>query len=583
MIRKSLLVTLLAVIPFVIAVAEEEVKFPKIDRKPKPASWKKGEIKSIAKYDPNSRNPFQVDLRAGDVSKLDLRDSLEDLQYADFDDRTVWPNANRMPKGFDIKRIMELGKNPGLGVRQLHKQGVTGKGVGVAILDQALLVDHKEYADRLRFYEEINIQRKSQAQMHGPAVASIAVGKTVGVAPEADLYYIAEQHGNRKNNEFEWDFTYLAQAIERILEINEQLAADKKIRVISISVGWNPKRKGYQEVSLAAQKARDAGMLVVCSSVEQVHGFKFHGLGRKSLADPDVFESYEPGLFWKKSYYSGIRTIGAKYLLIPMDSRTTASPSGSDEYVFYRSGGWSWSIPYIAGVYALASQVEPTVTPDRFWVLAMKTGRTIELEHGAEKKKFGVIIDPAKLIESLKAGKLADSKELEAALKEYKSESIDQTDIEFGRELNARIAKIDINKATREDIIKIFGKPLAYLWGSDFFTEDQLPDRYIMQYPTRFSFFIANGGIVEIRFHEPGYKFRDALEVGATVEETFEILGPPLETVQGRPDKFKEGVLYIDIDGRKGYSYYQNAKQKVRLFFADDEVRALFLTRGSKR
>ena len=28
------------------------------------------------------------------------------------------------------------------------------------------------------------------AQMHGPAVSSIAVGKTVGVAPEADLYYI---------------------------------------------------------------------------------------------------------------------------------------------------------------------------------------------------------------------------------------------------------------------------------------------------------------------------------------------------------------------------------------------------------
>ena len=32
--------------------------------------------------------------------------------------------------------------------------------------------------------------------MHGPAVASIAVGKTVGVAPEADLYYISSVNGS---------------------------------------------------------------------------------------------------------------------------------------------------------------------------------------------------------------------------------------------------------------------------------------------------------------------------------------------------------------------------------------------------
>ncbi len=55
-----------------------------------------------------------------------------------------------------------------------------------------LLVDHQEYRDRIRLYEEINIDKGTPAQMHGAAVASIAVGKTVGVAPEADLYYIAK-------------------------------------------------------------------------------------------------------------------------------------------------------------------------------------------------------------------------------------------------------------------------------------------------------------------------------------------------------------------------------------------------------
>jgi len=62
-----------------------------------------------------------------------------------------------------------------------------------------------------------------------------------------------------------------------------------------------------------------------------------------------------------------------------MDSRTTASFTGISEYVFYREGGWSWSIPYIAGLYALAAQVDPEIPPERFWSLAMETGRTIEL------------------------------------------------------------------------------------------------------------------------------------------------------------------------------------------------------------
>ncbi|MHA2315498.1 MAG: hypothetical protein ACXACF_09525, partial [Candidatus Hermodarchaeia archaeon] len=53
-------------------------------------------LKALPKYDPNSENPFQVDLRGRDLSKLDLRASLEDLMYANFDDRTVWPASDRM-------------------------------------------------------------------------------------------------------------------------------------------------------------------------------------------------------------------------------------------------------------------------------------------------------------------------------------------------------------------------------------------------------------------------------------------------------------------------------------------------------
>jgi hypothetical protein len=84
-----------------------------------------------------------------------------------------------------------------------------------------------------------------------------------------------------------------------------------------------------------------------------------------------------------------------------MDARATASPTGKGEYAFYGDGGWSWAIPYIAGMYALAAQVDPQITPERFWALALKTGRTIETKDGGKTGSLGPILDPVALIAAL--------------------------------------------------------------------------------------------------------------------------------------------------------------------------------------
>jgi len=383
------------------------ITFPKIDRKPKPAGWGRGEMKSLPKYDPDSRNGFQVDLRCRDLSKLDLCNSFENLMYADFDDRTVWPASDKMPNGFTWQRFMELGKNPGLGVRTLHERGITGKGVGVAIIDQTLLTEHIEYADSLRLYEENNIRDGTHSSMHGAAVASIAVGKTVGVAPDADLYYIATWDLTRDDNP-RYNFVFRAQSIRRLLEINRQLPADRKIRVISNSIGWSPSQEGYDEITAACEEAKAAGIFVVSCGIIEPYGLYFGGLGRHPLANPDSFESYGPCLDWAKIFYNSAPGRDSDALWVPEDSRATASFTGGDEHVFYRQGGASWCAPYIAGVYALAVQVEPEITPERFWALAMKTGRTIELEHKGQKRSFGPIIDPVRLIRSIKAGELSN-------------------------------------------------------------------------------------------------------------------------------------------------------------------------------
>lgn len=63
------------------------------------------------------------------------------------------------------------------------------------------------------------------------------------------------------------DFTWLAKSIDRILEVNESLPKDKKIRVISVSVGWTPVTKGYKAVQEAVVRAKQQGIFVVSTSI----------------------------------------------------------------------------------------------------------------------------------------------------------------------------------------------------------------------------------------------------------------------------------------------------------------------------
>lgn len=395
-----------------------------------PADYERRELEALPPVPPGPRQPFQVELLGYDLSKLDLKTRLADLLLADFDNRTKWPAD--LPAGFDPAAIMEMGKNPALGVRALHQQGITGKGVGIAIIDQGLLVDHVEYKDRLRLYEEIHCI-DAEAALHGSAVSSIAVGKTVGVAPDADLYYVAassfldESVQNQDQPNPQMDYAVIAKAIDRILEINRQLPKEKKIRVISISLGWMPGTCGYQEVTEAVERAKQEGVFVISTALESTHGLRFMGLGRDPQGDPDKPTSYSASS-WYKIYLD--LTPVQPMLLLPMDSRATASPTGVTDYAFYRTGGMSWAVPYVAGLYALACQVHPEVTPQQFWAKALETGDVVEVmdqqipdPDGTAAKRVAEQVEGA--VASFKAR--AEGEELERDLARFYSNFTGQT------------------------------------------------------------------------------------------------------------------------------------------------------------
>jgi membrane protease YdiL (CAAX protease family) len=346
-------------------------------------------------------NAFAADIRSCDVSALDLRSAAKDAACVSFDDRTVWPPADRMPSGFEPEAVLETNTNPGLGVRQLHARGVTGRGVGIAIIDSFLLVDHREYGRQLRWYEELpgirSLLKPSldlPAHMHGPGVAALAVGKTVGVAPDADLYFIAADVDDPRR--LFWQAHFFAQGIRRIVEVNRTLPPERKIRAISISMGWGPECPGYADVTAAVNEAAREGIALFALFIDG----GFEALGRPPESDPDRFDSYGPASRWAAEFYDG--RLPSDNLWVPVDTRATASPTGLDDRVFFRWGGSSWMPPYLAGTYALAAQVDPTVTRERFVALARQTGRTNVIQHDGRAFSLGAILDPAALIAELR-------------------------------------------------------------------------------------------------------------------------------------------------------------------------------------
>jgi len=363
---------------------------PYIVRTPPPEEPRMRSLTSLPPYDLSTGT--EINLRWCNLASLDLGEKLNDLLCSSFDSKTVWPED--LPEGFDPARIMELGKNPGLGVRSLHERGITGKGIGIGIVDFTLVVDHVEYADRLQYYDEI--EAFANAHYHGPAVSSIALGKTTGVAPEAELYFIATRFGNEHN---EPDFHLVAQALERLLDLNRTLPEGSRIRVVSISRGFTPECGGYDEIMAAIDRAKEEGVLVVTTTCSREYGVGMSGLDRDPLADPDDVDSYRPGT-WQAKRFFGILDIPTA-VWAPMDSRCFAAPTGPEDYYFCRAGGWSWVAPYIAGTYALCCQVKPDITPEEFWLLALRTGETREVEGYGNTRKIRKIINPVKLVDLL--------------------------------------------------------------------------------------------------------------------------------------------------------------------------------------
>ncbi len=310
------------------------------------------------------------DVRFKDLSSLEFNPDRELMEGLTFNLKTDWP-SQAIPVA---REIMEKGKNPGLGVRALHEQGITGKGVNVAIIDQNLvaILDHPEFKGKIaRYYDTGTKQPKNESSMHGPAVASLLVGEQIGTAPEATLFYAAAPS-------WTGDAQYYADALDWIIDQSEQLPEGQKIRVVSVSAApsgpGSPFKSNNKAWDEAFQRASEAGILVLDCTTN-------YGLTAPcylDLNDPDNVSKCTPGFPGRGS--PSALSAASNYIFIPTSHRTTAEEysKGDFSYQYTGQGGLSWSIPYLAGVLAMGWQVNPNLTGKQILELVFNSAYVTE-------------------------------------------------------------------------------------------------------------------------------------------------------------------------------------------------------------
>lgn len=411
-----------------------------------------------------NRNPFAgvptavirsyrfSDFAGQDLSSLDLKGTGPVFSTFTYDSSTKWPAPDKMPEGISPERILEMAKRKGLGIDQLHSQGITGSGVSVAVIDKPLRRSHQDlpstivYAGTAENKSQGGAGTSGQVSLHGMGSVSILAGKN-GVAPGVRVYYVEIPDDQDP-------YARYAEAINRVLELNATLPEKERIRIILLGYPIDPNdvaagQPSASDCRTAIEKAKKLGIIVVYPGMTDL---QFSGAGCRPEKDRDIPENYEmwswtavkrevviklrqaradsfdsarkelirlltedPNLdplqaeaintfIWFLESYrrsgtydqwlSAMEGQVTGVLCVPADYLTVANGTDDSSYTYYGAGGLSWASAYLAGLLALGLQVKPDARAEELFAALRETAT--RLEWG------GMLVNPPAFVQALR-------------------------------------------------------------------------------------------------------------------------------------------------------------------------------------
>lgn len=260
-------------------------------------------------------------------------------------DQTVFSG---LPAGYDPEALIEWGKAPGLNVDILHKYGFTGKGAIIAYVDQPI-APHEQY-DRENVHNTNNAN--SNNSMHGPAVLSLLTGKDIGTAPEAEVYFYSHSS---------WfaDQRTHAECLYQIIEQNKSLPEGQKITMVAFSDGIDSSEGYADEFRDAVAACEETGIMVwFCQ--------EYGAATFLPMSDKNDYHNLIAEQWWSTGNQPNL-------VFVPSAGRTTAATEMGAEYIYWSTGGLSWTMPYTMGLYAIAVSIDPTLTQNDLRELIVST------------------------------------------------------------------------------------------------------------------------------------------------------------------------------------------------------------------
>jgi subtilisin family serine protease len=214
-------------------------------------------------------NGVSVAVRTQDLAKLSSLEGIKAIYPASIGSQPARPELNIELQQTPPDEVVSTWQMTGVDVAK-RDFGLTGEGVRVGIIDNGLDLDHPEFAGRVVAsfdfvgdgwdpgFPETNVLRPDDDVdiscpvngSHGTHVAGIAVGATVGVAPDALIgaYKIGDC-----NDIGSTSFDATLAALERALEDD--------MDIVNISSGYS-----YTWPAGVADRAADEGLIIIASA-----------------------------------------------------------------------------------------------------------------------------------------------------------------------------------------------------------------------------------------------------------------------------------------------------------------------------
>ena len=192
--------------------------------------------------------------------------------------------------------------------------------------------------------------------------------------------------------------------VQKIIQQNKILKENNQppISIISISCGFDclpDYKKNGAKLSKIIQLAKDEGIAVI--TCEDKSAYRIYPVNANPSGDINSSQDYRIWDAFKDDdeYYKDEEILD-QTLLIPGQHRTTAGMHNDYRYDGSVGGGQSWTIPYLAGVFAQAKQVRPDITFDEFYKIALETAD--KCYNYDDKRYIGKLINPVKIIQAIK-------------------------------------------------------------------------------------------------------------------------------------------------------------------------------------